>query len=103
MRIPLMALALGLLMVSPASADWDFSRATIPVDEIRRGGPPKDGIPALVDPETTDPKKAAYLSDDDPVLGLVVGGKARAYPIRILSWHELVNDRLGGKPVLVSW
>jgi hypothetical protein len=76
--------------------------SAIPVEEILRGGPERDGIPALDDPAVT-PASAAPWSDDEMVIGLVVEGEARAYPLSILVWHELVNDRLGGLPVLVSY
>jgi hypothetical protein len=76
--------------------------ASIPVDEILEGGPPRDGIPALSDPQTVAAEGAPY-ADDDTVIGVVQGGEARAYPIAILNWHELVNDTLGGRPVLVSF
>jgi hypothetical protein len=75
---------------------------TIDADEIRAGGPPRDGIPALDAPPHV-PIVAAPWPADEIVLGLVVGDEARAYPVSILSWHELVNDELGGRPVLVSY
>ncbi|GAB4282612.1 MAG: hypothetical protein Kow0092_37610 [Deferrisomatales bacterium] len=97
------ALALVLLVLPSPAAAWDLSRHSIPVEEIRSGGPPRDGIPALLDPAFVPAEEAAFLRPDDRVLGFVHQGEARAYPIRILSWHELVNDRVGGAPVLVSW
>jgi len=87
----------------PVSADWDFSGAKIPVDQIQSGGPPRDGIPALLTPKMVPGSEAGFLEDDDRVLGLQIGNVARAYPIRILSWHELVNDTVAGRLVLVSW
>ncbi|MFO7923591.1 MAG: DUF3179 domain-containing protein, partial [Bacteroidales bacterium] len=71
----------------PLIGDW-----LVPDNEIFDGGPGKDGIPALNDPQFTDPHEAAYLSDDDLVLGFVQDGIARAYPHNILDWHEIVND-----------
>ncbi len=100
------ALLLILLMVALpwlASADWDFSRAAIKVDEIMSGGPPRDGIPALTSPKFIAAKEATMLSADEQVLGVFLNGIARAYPTRILSWHELVNDYYRDLPVLVSW
>ena len=85
------------------AADWDFTKHTIPLEEIESGGPPKDGIPALTSPKYVSVGKADFMSDEDQVLGVVLNGVVRAYPTRILSWHELVNDRFGGLPVLVSW
>ncbi len=81
---------------------FSLAGARIPVEEIRRGGPPRDGIPALDDPRTL-PAKESPWSDDSRVIGVEVAGQARAYPIAVLTWHELVNDRLGGRPILVSF
>lgn len=94
-----------LLLFFPlcAAADWDFSRHSIPLNEIQSGGPPRDGIPALSEPKYVTAAKADFMRDDEQVLGVFLGGVARAYPIRILSWHELVNDRFGNLPVLASW
>ena len=101
----ILILFVALLMSPlPAHADWDFSRHSIPVEDIRGGGPPKDGIPALFDPEYITVKEAdKLLKPEERVLGLTLNGVSRAYPIRIMSWHELVNDELGGIPYLVSW
>jgi len=97
--------ALMLLLLSPlyAAADWDFSMLSIPLGEIQSGGPPRDGIPALTSPRYVPAAKADLMRDDEQVLGVFLNGVARAYPTRILSWHELVNDRFGNLPVLVSW
>ncbi len=94
-----------LLFTLPPSvfAGWDFSRVTIPEEEIKSGGPPKDGIPALTNPQYLSASEAMFMQADEEVIGIYLNGVARAYPIRILSWHELVNDRFGDLPVLVSW
>jgi len=76
--------------------------AGVPVSEILSGGPPRDGIPALDHPATV-PAAEADWADDELVLGVAMGGEARAYPVAILNWHELVNDTLGGEPILVSF
>ena len=100
MVIPLLVLFLAI----PVHADWDFSKHSIPVEDIRGGGPPRDGIPAPFNPEYLTAKEAdKLLKPDERVLGLNLGGVSRAYPIRIMSWHELVNDEIGGIPYLVSW
>ena len=75
---------------------------SIPSDKIFSGGVARDGIPALTNPEV-GPADQSVMGDEDRVLGLVVGGQARAYPIGILWWHEVINDTLGGLPVLVSY
>ena len=74
----------------------------IPVDEILKGGPARDGIPALDRPKYDSAREARW-GDEEIVIGVVRGKEARAYPIAILVWHELVNDELGGDPILVSF
>jgi len=82
---------------------FDFTKHTIPIEDIKSGGPPKDGIPALTDPEWLNAKEAAYLNPEDRVIGFVQNGDARAYPIRILNWHEVVNDEVAGIPITVVY
>lgn len=82
---------------------FDVSNATIPKSEILRGGPPRDGIPAIDEPKFLPVSKAHFLRDEDPVIGLVEKGEARAYPLRILVWHEIVNDTVGGRPITVVY
>jgi hypothetical protein len=81
---------------------FDVSDSSVPADEILRGGPPRDGIPALDSPESV-PASESPWRPEDRVVGVVVNGEARAYPIPLLVWHELVNDDLGGQPILVSY
>ncbi len=85
------------------SPSFDFSSLTIPSGEIRAGGVPKDGIPALTNPQTTEPSDASYLKPEDRVVGLLLGKQARAYPLKILNYHEVVNDRCGNIPVAVTY
>ncbi len=101
--LTLTALIAALALPATALSDWDYSRHSIDIDQIQSGGPPKDGIPALFEPKTLPAKWVDFLADNDQVLGVVHNGVARAYPTRILSWHELVNDDFGGDPLLVSW
>lgn len=82
---------------------FDYSQHSIPIDEIHSGGPAKDGIPALYDPKFISGDEVKYLKPSDRILGLYINGEAKAYPIRILNWHELVNDSVGAKDVLVSY
>ncbi|TYO98682.1 uncharacterized protein DUF3179 [Geothermobacter ehrlichii] len=100
MRLMLLAL---LLWPGLALAAWDLSRSSINTEEILSGGPPRDGIPALLEPQFALAGQVPFMRPDDLVLGVELNGVAKAYPTRILSWHELVNDRFGGLPVLVSW
>ena len=92
-----------LVPLSAAAADWDFSRHSIDPEDIQSGGPPRDGIPALDNPKFVAAAAAGFMRADEQVLGVYLNGLARAYPTRILSWHELVNDRFRDLPVLVSW
>jgi hypothetical protein len=84
---------------------WDFSKHSVPLDEILSGGPPKDGIPAIDRPRFVSAVKASgsYLNDGDRVIALVVNGKKKVYPLKILNWHEIVNDRIGGRNVVVTF
>lgn len=76
---------------------------TFPYGAIFSGGPPRDGIPALTNPPFTDASSASYLAEEDLVLGVVIGGEARAYPHNIGWWHEIVNDRVNGFPISVTF
>lgn len=89
------------------AAAWpetDFKRVRIDLGEVISGGPPKDGIPALSDPQFIAAADEARLADREPVMSVTLPGQAaRAYPIRYLMWHEIVNDSIGGVPVLVTF
>jgi hypothetical protein len=120
----LLVLLLLLLLVSPSGAQsadsesadpsslridtrgWatDFTRASIDLAELQPGGPPKDGIPAIDEPvsESIDAARG-WLGGTAPVIALEVESHARAYPLVILIWHEIVNDTLGGVPVVVTF
>jgi len=82
---------------------FDVGNASIPVAEILPGGPPRDGIPAIDNPVFMDAQKATFLSDDDRVIGITRHGITRAYPIAILNWHEIVNDRIGQESIVVTY
>ncbi len=99
----LLSFLLAFFIAAPVFGAWDFDKHSIPVDEIMSGGPPKDGIPALMNPKYVSAGKASFLGKDDQVIGVIFNGEARAYPLRIMSWHELVNDRIGDLAILVSW
>ena len=75
----------------------------IPRDEIRDGGPGKDGIPALTRPEFAGGGEISYLDDDDLVLGFVDGDDVRAYPHAILDWHEIINDETENHSIAVIY
>ncbi|MDG7054667.1 MAG: DUF3179 domain-containing protein, partial [Nitrososphaerota archaeon] len=73
----------------------------VPLDKIKSGGPPPDGIPSIDDPKFTEADNENHVADSDIVLGLEINGEAKAYPLSILVWHEIVNDNVGGVPVAV--
>ncbi len=72
-------------------------------EHVRSGGVPRDGIPAMTNPQAVSPQEAHYLSDEDLVLGVVANGEARAYPHNLGWKHEVVNDRLGGQYISVTF
>ncbi|MCG7496592.1 DUF3179 domain-containing protein [Vibrio sp. Of7-15] len=82
---------------------FDLSRTTIPAEEILHGGPAKDGIPALLTPVFQKGLRALDIHPNDKVFGLVIDGIAKAYPIKILNWHEVVNDKFNESAVIVSY
>ncbi|MCG8361426.1 MAG: DUF3179 domain-containing protein [Kiloniellales bacterium] len=87
-------------------SEWpntDFAKHSINLGEILSGGPPKDGIPSIDAPEFVKVSTAEDLAPREPVIGLTVNGESRAYPLRILTWHEIVNDEIGGVPVAVTY
>jgi len=63
----------------------------------------KDGIPALTNPRHVRPEQATYLTADELVLGISVAGQHRAYPLRIMDWHEMANDVVGGVPITIAY
>lgn len=82
---------------------FNLSDALVPVAEIHRGGPARDGIPALDHPAFIAADQADFLAPDHRVLGLARHGIAKAYPVAILNWHEVVNDRFGAEPVVITF
>ena len=82
---------------------FDLSNASINIEDVFSGGPSRDGIPSIDKPKFIDVHKVDFLRDDDIVIGLVRGQKARAYPTRILVWHEIVNDVINGDAVAVTY
>jgi hypothetical protein len=91
----------SVVVLLPVSA---AAQCLVPQDQIVSGGPGKDGIPALTNPEVVSATEGdGFLISSDLVLGVVVNGEARAYPHAVLWWHEIVNDVLGGKPIVVTF
>lgn len=82
---------------------FDLSNLTLERKEIKRGGPPRDGIPALNDPLFVSGTEVKDWKNDDRILGIALNGVSKAYPIKILDQHEIVNDRFGTMPVAVTY
>jgi hypothetical protein len=96
----------------PASYGFDLSNLTVPRDLLVASGMPRDGLLPLTSPEVWTPERVErwneenrgkYLVDADRVIGVALGDEARAYPLRVLNWHEIANDTLGGRPIAVTY
>ena len=106
-------LALMILVPTAAQADpdawmhegWatDFSKSSVPFGEIISGGPPRDGIPSIDDPRFKAASAVTDIGEREPVIQFPLHGDSRAYPLRVLIWHEIVNDTVGGAPVVVTY
>jgi hypothetical protein len=94
-----------LSQIDPAFGEWfrPEAPARIRMEEIVWGGVAKDGIPALMEPAHVPAARATYLTDDEPVFGVTLNGQSRAYPHRILDWHEMANDVVGGVAVALAY
>lgn len=96
-----------LLMTTAAFAQskhgFDLAGAAVPAREIVAGGADKDGIPSLDHPKYVNATEARFLREHERVLGIALNGIHRAYPIKILNYHEIVNDVIGSTPVLISY
>ncbi len=104
---PFMVLFLTVGMFSCDSSaqskkGFDLSNSSIPVEEIKDGGPPKDGIPSIDKPVFVQGKKGS-LENDARILGVYHNGIAKAYPIAIMNYHEIVNDDFTTDPVVVTY
>ncbi|MEM7141061.1 MAG: DUF3179 domain-containing protein [Actinomycetota bacterium] len=83
--------------------DDAFGPALIDLDRVLSGGPPPDGIPSIDDPRFQSAASVDWLEAAEAVLALEIDGEARAYPIQIMTWHELVNDTIGDTPITISY
>ncbi len=114
-RLAVIGAALGLVWLGYSAVEaspefwkieWpktDFEKTSVDFSEIMSGGPPKDGIPAINDPKFVAVSEVDDIPPTEPVVGLTLGGETKAYPLRILMWHEIVNDHVGGIPVSVTF
>ena len=89
-------------LTSSWNTNWELH--SVSYDEFLSGGPPRDGIPSIDDPAFVSIAEAdEWLVGVEPVVALEINGDARAYPLQILTWHEIVNDEVGGRPVIVTF
>jgi Protein of unknown function (DUF3179) len=91
----------GTVVYGPATPG--LPRPLVNPANIIPGGPAPDGIPAIDHPRFLRAAQVSFLSASEPVLALQIGADARAYPVQILIWHEIVNDTVGGVPVAVTY
>ncbi len=98
-----MAVAAGITGSAMAQNGFDLSNARIPREEILPGGPARDGIPSIDAPKFVPPEAATFLRDGDIVLSVTHGQTTRAYPLRVLVWHEIVNDTIESEPVVITY
>lgn len=100
----LFIILISALAVLPTACNDDESVGEwlIPFDEVRDGGPGKDGIPALENPALVAVSEVTYLDNFDLVVGYVSNGEARAYPHKIFNWHEIINDDINGRKVAIT-
>ncbi len=96
----------GLSEILNTYPDWqtNFTKSTIDLTELLSGGPPKDGIPAIFNPKFESQVEASeWLNLKELVIALEINDEAKAYPLSILIWYEIVNDKIGNSPVVVSF
>ena len=105
-----LALLLLSALMAPAQqfseGNWktDRSKKSIDLSDLKLGGPPKDGIPAIREPKFVSAQDAAsWVGGGEPVIVVELEGDARAYPLQVLIWHEMVTDQIGGVPLLVTY
>jgi hypothetical protein len=99
----ILLIVLYTLAIGATNNGFDLDGSLVPADEIHLGGPARDGIPSIDNPSFLAADEARFLDAEDRVLGLFLDGQARAYPIAILNWHEVVNDSIGEKAVAVTF
>lgn len=100
--------AIVVLLMMPAQAaremnGFELTDALVSTRKIKSGGPPRDGIPALFAPRFIPADESAYLDPDERILGVTYNGIAKAFPIKIMNYHEIANDRFGDAAVAVTF
>ena len=97
------AVVFSFSLSAGSSNGFDLSNSSLPPEQIYSGGPPRDGIPAISDPRLIAAGEADHLKPTDRVVGISLGEQARAYPIAILNWHEIVNDDIDGRRLAITY
>ena len=87
----------------PAEVAGSTPEALVNPDEIISGGPPPDGIPPIDEPKFQPTDEVDWLDEQEPVIVMEIDGDARAYPLQIMTWHEIVNDEVGGLPISITF
>lgn len=101
--VVILSMILSLNIMAASRNGFNLDGALIAPSDIRAGGPPRDGIPAIDNPKYIPGHSASWLKATDTIIGVVVDGEARAFPLRILNWHEIVNTSWGDTSVVVSF
>jgi hypothetical protein len=84
--------------------DTNFKKKSINLSELKSGGPPKDGIPSIDNPVFISQNDASeWIESSEPIIAFTHQGAARAYPLQVLIWHEIVNDTIGDNPIAVTF
>ncbi len=93
----------GLTQQTIIKNGFNLSNSIVSADKIISGGVPRDGIPAITKPRLITAEQAGFLEPDDRVIGVYRNGTTKAYPTKILNWHEIVNDTIGGRNIVVTY
>jgi hypothetical protein len=93
---------LGFLGEAPPNG-FNLSQHSVPLQDILSGGPPRDGIPAILHPHFVSVDDVTFLQENDRILGIQGKEDAKAYPVKIMNWHEIVNDSLEGNPIVITY
>lgn len=103
-RFLLLMLGLSGLTLKGATINgFNIDERSVPATHLVRAAPAKDSIQAVMTPVFIDPSECTWLVDEDEVLSVTIGDETRAYPLRLLVWHEIVNDQIGDEPVVVTY
>jgi Protein of unknown function (DUF3179) len=102
-RFPRTILAVAMLALYPALTAFNLSRHSVPPTAIISADESMAGINAITQPAFITAPKATFLALDDRVVGVIIKGSVRAYPLKVLTWHQVVDDSLAGNPIVVTY